>query len=178
MARHFIRLAMSGVATFLAATCFLYTLLMYTPTGPPYVGSQPPSIEAEPYSLDKPWPVSFLAYMFNPSEITEIVGRETYPKGLHISLLGWDINGSGLLTADFGRSIFLARGVPVLEVYGPGLYFMFACLFSLMVTFGYVATVQRLRVHGSLPPALDFAEVGERKAPMTGECVIGKFGGG
>ncbi|HEX8597137.1 MAG TPA: hypothetical protein VF952_01310 [Chloroflexia bacterium] len=145
--------AISGALALLLALFAFYTVLLYTPGGPQDMiathGPSPGELLADMYELDKPWPVSFLAYMFDPSETVETVNIDRYtsvtvPKGIHVSILGAKIEGSGLATGDFGKSFQLSRGDPVMDVYGPGLDVALALVISLIVTFMYVAMVQRI----------------------------------
>jgi peptide/nickel transport system permease protein len=67
------------------------------------------------YKLDKPWPLNYLLWLFDPG-VTETKGYNiagnivSTPKGVNINVLGLHIQGSGILTGDFGIS----------EVYAPG----------------------------------------------------------
>jgi hypothetical protein len=164
MLEHLVRRLIGGALTFFLAAFVLYTLLMYTPAGPPDIINPPPRFDAERYStlmtnafeLDKPWPLSFLAYMYDPGETTDIIRGKAYTKGIQMRLLGAEISGSGLVTGDFGRSILIAKQVPVMEVYGPGLDLLFAVLLGMVLTFGYAATVQRagrLAPYAQHPPS-------------------------
>jgi peptide/nickel transport system permease protein len=59
------------------------------------------------YKLDKPWPLSFLTWLFDPSDTTQLGGYyndEVLPKGINISIFGLELKGSGMLTGDFGKS--------------------------------------------------------------------------
>jgi hypothetical protein len=96
------------------------------------------------FELDKPWPLNFLAYMFEPGETTDVVGKEAYPKGVRVSVAGMEISGSGVITGDFGRSITIARNMPVMDMLGPAIYLAFASVLALIVTFTFVASLQRV----------------------------------
>jgi|GEM_PF-320085 len=57
------------------------------------------------YEVDKPWPLNYLAWLFDPTETTEVNNdRERVPKGIDISIGDWHLRGSGVLTGDFGRT--------------------------------------------------------------------------
>ena len=163
---HPLRQFIDGIITFFLAALALYTLLIYTPTGPPDVLNPPPRFESErhnlmtnTFELDKPWPLNFLAYMFDPGETTDVVFGKTYSKGIRVRLFGGDVSGSGILTGDFGRSFALALQVPATDMYGRGFDLLFAALLGLVLTFGYVATVQRLRLRAGHATTLGSADV-------------------
>ncbi|MEO8287837.1 MAG: ABC transporter permease [Chloroflexota bacterium] len=60
----------------------------------------------ETWKLDKPWPLNFFTWLFDPNDTTEIDdnGRQ-HARGIHIDIGGWTIQGSGILTGNFGKSI-------------------------------------------------------------------------
>lgn len=185
MARHFVRLAIGGIVSLLAATCVLYHLLVYSPGGAideitgvvrlrealsqkpdKRVGTRPidgtslrhPFEGA--YHLYKPWPYNYMTWLLDPLDTRQVNDRnEVEAKGVDVDLAGLQIRGSGILTGDFGYSVLLARGTPVLDVYGRGFGPAFAVLLGMVLTFGYVATVQRLRLSDSRALTLDFADV-------------------
>jgi peptide/nickel transport system permease protein len=70
------------------------------------------------FKLDKPWPLSYLVWLFDPSD-TEVVqlslsGNMVHsPKGIDVNILGLRIRGSGILTGDFGNSQGFARDTPL-----------------------------------------------------------------
>ncbi len=157
MLRYFIRRLIGGAITFFLAVCLLYTTLLNMPLASPDTSiHRPPVTEVgirlwlksyvDTFELDRAWPLSFAAYLFDPGETTEIdtLSGKTFPKGLQVSILGMEIAGSGLLTGDFGRSLAVSRGEPVMGMMGPGLDVALALLISLIVTFMYVATIQRV----------------------------------
>ncbi|MEO8288926.1 MAG: ABC transporter permease [Chloroflexota bacterium] len=113
-----------------------------------------PSIEAElkglgySYGVDKPWPLSFLAWLYDPADTLRIdKDNNEVPFGLNFDLGGWHIQGSGILTGDLGVSNVSARTSfgtgdpqPVIEVLGAkwansfllvGLSFVVALLFAI-----------------------------------------------
>ncbi|HET6314718.1 MAG TPA: hypothetical protein VFH60_12860 [Chloroflexia bacterium] len=85
--------------------------------------------------------------------------NEVEAKGVDVDLAGLQIRGSGILTGDFGYSVAMAKGTLALDVYGRGFDLAFAVLLGMVLTFGYVATVQRLGVRGGYAKPLDFADV-------------------
>lgn len=185
MARHFVRLAIGGIVSLLAATCVLYHLLVYSPGGAideitgvvrlrealsqkpdKRVGTRPidgtslrhPFEGA--YHLYKPWPYNYMTWLLDPLDTRQVNDRnEVEAKGVDVDLAGLQIRGSGILTGDLGYSVAMAKGTLALDVYGRGFGLAFAVLLGLVVTFGYVATVQRLGVRGSHATPLDFADV-------------------
>lgn len=63
------------------------------------------------YKLDKPWPLNYLVWLFDPSDTTQVNGYfEVVPKGININVFGVQIQGAGMLTGDFGLSENYARG--------------------------------------------------------------------
>ena len=58
------------------------------------------------YSLDKPWPLSFLAWVFDPADNSyyHSVKRAEVPYGIDLRLGSLHVTGSGLLTGDWGGS--------------------------------------------------------------------------
>lgn len=167
MLGHLLRQLTGGVVRLFLAAFVTYTVLMYTPAGSRDVVIHPPRFASEGYvaltierfELDKPWPLNFLAYLYEPGETTEVVFGKTYPKGMQVQLFGVGISGSGILTGDFGRSLVIAKHVPVTDMYGSGFDLLFAVLLGMVLTFGYVATVQRLRLRASHATPLDFADI-------------------
>jgi ABC-type dipeptide/oligopeptide/nickel transport system permease component len=166
MLAYLLRQLTGGVVRLFLAAFVTYTALMYTPAGPPYVIMHPPrfaseghvELTIERFELDKPWPLNFLAYLYDPGETTEVVFGKTYPKGIQVQLFGLGTSGSGILTGDFGRSLVIAKQVPVADMYGRGFDLLFAVLLGMVLTFGYVAIVQRLRPRDSHAMTLDFAD--------------------
>jgi hypothetical protein len=151
MLGHLLRQLVGGTITFCLAAFVLYTGMIYGPNPSPDFVRPAPRYEVQrliasiinTFELDKPWPLNFLAYMFDPGENTDVIGKETYPKGVRVSVLGMEISGSGVVTGDLGRSITIERNTPVVDIIGPGLYLAFASVISLILTFTYIAAVQR-----------------------------------
>jgi peptide/nickel transport system permease protein len=78
------------------------------------------------FELDKPWPLNYLAWLFDPGETTELneFGEEI-PKGIDLRIGELHVKGSGALTGDFGGyttwpwntrgepiTVMIARGLP------------------------------------------------------------------
>jgi peptide/nickel transport system permease protein len=103
------------------------------------------------YGLGKPWPLSFFAWLFDPTDTSEVIvgenGEEEVSKGLDFMLMGWHIRGSGMLTGDFGRTepssrVSIGREQLVSEILGSrlgntialvGLSFLLALLLALPI---------------------------------------------
>jgi peptide/nickel transport system permease protein len=74
------------------------------------------------YKLDKPWPLNFAVWLFDPND-TEI---NTYDlagnpivvqKGINLQLFGLTLRGSGILTGDFGKSEGFAPNVTISQIF-------------------------------------------------------------
>ncbi len=131
MTTYLIRRFIQGCIVLVLATFVIYSLLIITPGGP---RDQLNEMRADPskrlsqafvdqmlkrYKLDKPYPLNYFIWLFDPSETTDIRGlNEQVPKGIDVTVLGFRIRGSGVLTGDFGKSVNIAKGVPVMEIIG------------------------------------------------------------
>ncbi|MFL5735361.1 MAG: ABC transporter permease [Chloroflexia bacterium] len=74
------------------------------------VKSQIESLEKR-YKLDKPWPVSFLAWLYDPNDTTRLDGNlQEVPKGIDVTIGDLHIVGSGVLTGELGNSSSLRTG--------------------------------------------------------------------
>ena len=138
MTSYIVRRVIQGFLVLVASSFVIYSILVVTPGGPvdQYYqkfgeGGHPPPgslLEAllKLYKLDKPYPINYLVWLFDPEDTTEIVGLDkVVPKGLDLAIGPWHIKGSGVLTGDFGRSVSLAKGVYVMDMIG-----IFASLIS------------------------------------------------
>jgi peptide/nickel transport system permease protein len=73
------------------------------------------------YKLDKPWPLNFATWLFDPSD-TYVTGYDlsgnfiTTTKGLDLNVFGLHIKGSGILTGDFGKSEGYARNTEISKI--------------------------------------------------------------
>ena len=70
------------------------------------------------YKLDKPWPLNFFVWLFDPSDTsTQGYNDQNQPvviaKGINVNIFGWHVQGSGILTGDFGLSVNYLDNVPV-----------------------------------------------------------------
>ena len=73
------------------------------------------------YKLDKPWPLNFFVWLFDPSDTTKSVYNdqnvlETRVKGIDLTIFGLRLRGSGILTGDFGVSVGYLDNVPISDV--------------------------------------------------------------
>jgi ABC-type dipeptide/oligopeptide/nickel transport system permease component len=132
----FRRLA-QGVVFMILATLLTYTVLVVLmPQGPKagydnlmssYTargGKLDPRLQREldfltkQYKVDKPWPISYLAWLFDPGDTTQLDGDfNVVQKGIDFDIFGLEIKGSGILTGDFGKSNSYAVGVPVAQLF-------------------------------------------------------------
>lgn len=72
------------------------------------------------YPVDKPWPLSFLAWLYDPNDTTNIdpVTEQEVPKGVDIMIGGLRITGDGALLGELGNSNYVFRGQAVRELIG------------------------------------------------------------
>ena len=130
MTVYLIRRFVQGMFILVLSHFLIYTILVATPGGPIDQLSEarngrkdlnPHLLEAwlKAYKLDSPYPVSYLRWLFDPTDTTEVNDRnETVRKGIDIQVGEWHLQGSGMLTGNFGRSIAIAKGLPVTEMVG------------------------------------------------------------
>jgi peptide/nickel transport system permease protein len=131
MTTYLIRRSIAGFFVLAFASFFIYTILTIAPGGPldqikfaSGAGRNPLSESGVErlkrlYKLDKPWPVNYLVWLFDPED-TETVDEnyQTVPKGVNINIGDLHIRGSGVLNGDFGRSIWVSQGRPVTTMMG------------------------------------------------------------
>src|SRR5687768_5543192 len=125
MVGYLLKRLLQSVAFIGLSLLLIYSVLVYLMPGGPKaqyeriratytdVGSMPDFEDdrltraTKQYKLDKPWPLSFLTWLFDPSDTTQLGGYyndEVLPKGININIFGLEIKGSGMLTGDFGKS--------------------------------------------------------------------------
>jgi peptide/nickel transport system permease protein len=66
------------------------------------------------YGLNRPWPLSFLAWLYDPEDRAGI-SHETFqevPKGLDVRIGGLHITGDGALLGEWGISEYVSQGQP------------------------------------------------------------------
>ncbi len=144
------------------------------------------------YKVDKPWPFSFLTWLFDPSDTTETVFDENndqveVTKGIDIAIGPVRLRGSGILTGNFGyvertSGLGISRPEPVMDVIGSrwgntvsmiGLAFIVALLLAIPV--GIIAAVRQRTM---LDNALTFATFTGFSIPpfMLGMLMVIIFG--
>ncbi len=135
MIAYFVRRIVGGMATLFLAGLVTFTVVIYGPGGPKeyvnyilgpefrgHMEGHLPERYMKMFNFDKPWPVSYLAWLFNPDDITYTKYEENGDVGVYakgIDLFG--IKGNGILTGDLGESINVDHGRSVVDVFGPGL---------------------------------------------------------
>ncbi|MGA7733362.1 MAG: hypothetical protein WCD37_19035 [Chloroflexia bacterium] len=124
------------------------------------IGSSKPLPKTYPYDftisqfhLDQPFPTAYLLWLFDPSEPkTDDSQRasEQSSNSLNVSILGYYVRGSGLLTGDLGISSTVARGQPTFDLSNVDLLDLFL---RLILPGMAIATLQRIghRSYSHLP---------------------------
>jgi hypothetical protein len=175
MLTHFVRLIGWGLTKLALCSVAIYSLLIYFPGPPPNPSREDPCAYAHDHAScvasglrfaeqiahswgsDRPWPLSYVAWLFDPSDTTYFEYKTDerwdikYPtdneisKGINITIGSIRIEGSGVLTGDFDTSINIDLGTPVSQVIGPGIGEMFTFLTTLITALMAVVVVQRWR---------------------------------
>src|SRR5687767_7366599 len=132
MAAYVVRRFFQGLVVLVLSTFLVYSILIITPGGPrdqinalkaarnPPVNPDLIKILERQYGLDKPYPLSYFLWLFDPDDTIKktytLQGElHTAPKG--INFLGI-IRGSGILTGDMGESISIDQGKSVATLMG------------------------------------------------------------
>jgi peptide/nickel transport system permease protein len=132
MTTYLIRRAIEGLFVIILASFFIYSILTLAPGGPldqikfSTGGSGRPPISQSVidnlkrlYKLDKPWPINYLVWLFDPEETTQLNDQnEVVPKGIDVTIGSLRIQGSGVINGDFGESMIIQRGQPATKVMG------------------------------------------------------------
>ncbi|HVG00226.1 MAG TPA: ABC transporter permease [Chloroflexia bacterium] len=130
MTVYLIRRFVQGMFILALSHFLIYTILVATPGGPMdqiaeiehgKPGVNPHLIDSfiRSYKLDSPYPLSYLRWLFDPNDIIELdEHNEQVRKGIDIQVGEWRLQGSGMLTGNFGRSIAIAKGLPVTDMVG------------------------------------------------------------
>jgi hypothetical protein len=187
VATYFARRLVGGVVTLFLAGLVLYSLMSILPGGiRDHITTIIDCWDCTPshwemfrkeeeqrdrvWEADKPWPINYIAWMFNPDDVTTIQtvyengvfeGMRDVPKGISITLLGLHIRGSGVLTGDFANSTDVYRGEKVTDIFGSGLgEFMLLAMLTLVVSMGVVVVRRRVR------PCMDALPYSSRQ-PVT-----------
>jgi peptide/nickel transport system permease protein len=169
----------------------VYTVVvLLMPTGPKFVYDRMiasfremvPQFEGTPrspetdaiiatYKIDKPWPLNFAAWLFDPSDTTHTmpVTGEQVPKGIDLQFGGFRLRGSGILTGDFGVSRWVGRGGYVGEMIQENLGntvlltgTALALTFAIAIPIGVLSAVRR---RSTLAHALTFGAIAGRSVP-------------
>ncbi len=131
MTTYLIRRFIQGFIVLALATFVIYSILIITPGGP---RDQIDQLRQNPnlkisryfldqmihrYKLDKPYPLNYLAWLFDPTETTDLDEHDqVVPKGINLNIGPVHIQGSGILTGDFGKSVNIAKGLGVMAMIG------------------------------------------------------------
>ncbi len=167
MATYIIRRFIQGLIVLVLATFVIYSILVITPGGPAdqvaelkvLSGSSRP-INAnylenllKAYKLDSPYPINYLRWLFDPTDTTYIDpddGNLVKTKGIDITIFGLEIKGAGALTGDFGNSVQIQKGSPVMQLMGDKLGNTLALtssslLLSILIAFpiGIIAAIRQ-----------------------------------
>lgn len=136
-----IRRLLQTVAFILLTTFFLYTLLVMLMPGGPYrqyerylaqyaeisgrsdLEFTSPELThlQQVWKLDRPWPLNFAAWLFDPNEATQLTEiNENYEevpvKAVDIKIGDFHLKGSGALTGTFGRPDRVLTGNTIVEL--------------------------------------------------------------
>jgi ABC-type dipeptide/oligopeptide/nickel transport system permease component len=152
MIAYFARLLIKGVITAFLSLIIVHTVLTYIPGGAieSIASLHSPSrplylrLVVELLEIERPWPISSLAWLFDPTENERYSAAESYVSpGISINIAGMPIQGSGILTGDFGETFMYQRGTPVMDIIGRGTdKYLLAHLVAVLLAMT-VACVQR-----------------------------------
>lgn len=135
MTTYIIRRFIQGLIVLVLATFVIYSILVITPGGPadqiaemkalsnsskPVNTALLKSLE-KAYKLDSPYPVNYLRWLFDPLDTEQLDPNDNtriIQKGINITLGPIVIKGAGVLTGDFGTSIWVSKGNPVMQLMG------------------------------------------------------------
>jgi peptide/nickel transport system permease protein len=133
MTTYVIRRVLQGLVVLFLSSFMIYSILILTPGGPAdqirllkvqAIGGKPVNEKliiyyTQLYGLDKPYPLNYFLWLFDPSKTSEtsydIQGNST-TKAIGIDLFG--IKGSGILTFNLGKSVAVNVGAPVIDLMG------------------------------------------------------------
>ena len=163
MINHFLRQMFAALTRLVLASLIVYSFVMYSPGGATHmlgilrttkIGAMqlPENLIVETFELDKPWPMSYFAWLFDPEDTLgpliyyDFRGKPVQPPtGVDITLGKLHIVGSGVLTGDFGTSWMIHPGRPVSRDFGTGVLQAFTLLWSLIAALMLVVVGQRWR---------------------------------
>jgi peptide/nickel transport system permease protein len=126
------RRLIQGFVVLVLATFVIYSILIITPGGPrdqvaelqANSSNRPVNaalLEAmlKAYKLDSPYPINYLRWLFDPSDTTRLnEANEVVRKGIDLWIGQFHLEGSGVLTGDFGNSLQVAKGQSVMKLMG------------------------------------------------------------
>ncbi|HEX9988098.1 MAG TPA: ABC transporter permease [Chloroflexia bacterium] len=131
MATYIVRRVVQGLIVLVLSTFVIYSILILTPGGPldqvaafredrtNKINEQYVLALLDAYNLNEPYPINYLLWLFDPEDIWEVDPHDQLVrKGINVDIFGWHIEGSGALTGDFGRSLQVQKGRPVMELMG------------------------------------------------------------
>jgi len=97
------------------------------------------------YHFDIAWPGNYFAWLFNNIEDHHVIPDipDRVKRDIDIEVGNLRIQGSGILTGDFGQSIIHRKGVPALELYGVSLVPMYSVFLSVLLLLMLCAVLQR-----------------------------------
>jgi peptide/nickel transport system permease protein len=128
----------------------------------------------ETYKLDKPWPLNYLTWLFDPGDtIATTYTPDNKPitttKGIDLNIFGAHIRGSGMLTLDFGTSASYAYNTPISQYIGDAWAStarLLAASFLLTLLFGLpLGIIAALRQRRALDHDITFFSLGGRSFP-------------
>lgn len=154
MIAHFARLFVGALTKFGLASLICYTAVIYTleaeldlmTDGCRYCPGTRSYHYLQLFHLKEPWPANYLSYLFEPGGIPTVYGGEVDRYFLDLEIFGFRVQGAGVLTGDFGSYWWgdkSGAGKPILEDLDHSLDLIFIILLALILTFAYVAVVQR-----------------------------------
>jgi peptide/nickel transport system permease protein len=122
------------------------------------------------YKLDKPWPLSFFLWLFDPDDTTQVTREfETIPIGIDLGIGEWRLKGAGMLTGDFGTTKVIMRGTQVGALLSTKLGYS-AILIGLTLVLAFLVAVPigvigAIRNHTTEAHALTFITLSFRSIP-------------
>ncbi|MEO5952716.1 MAG: ABC transporter permease, partial [Chloroflexia bacterium] len=130
MVTYIIRRFVQGFIVLALSTFVIYTILVLTPGGPMDQVNEAMALDRDnppnpvrikalmaAYKLDSPYPVSYLRWLFDPTDTTRVNpdnNNVVVQKGINIQIGDFQLKGAGWLTGDFGNSLQVARGQNVM----------------------------------------------------------------
>lgn len=170
-----------GVVTLFLAGLLIHTVLWYGPGGraPQWERMTQDAFwcrhcsheyiehEVDINNFDKSWPLSYLAWLFDPSEAEELARHYTstgvsdgfafVPRGIRMELGTFQVAGSGALTGNLDYSVGVERGQKVEDVFGKGTgELMLLSVLLLFASMSLVAVQRRRRPHANEQPDESF----------------------